>query len=143
MFVFAKGKPIVANIPIDCPNVKAGGRVTRSYAPGNSLDGSRHPASARVKDIADFGKHGPIWRSATECGFDIEHPATFPYTLASDHIICWTNPGGLVIDPMAGSSPTLRAAADLGRRAIGIEINPEYCDLIRQRLAQSILPMEG
>ena len=143
MFVFAKGKPIVANIPIDRPNVKARGRVTRSYAPGSSQDGSRQSASTRVKDIADFGKHGPIWRSATECGFNVAHPAVFPYALASDHIICRTNPGGLVIDPMAGSGPTLRAAADLGRRAIGIEINPEYCDLIRQRLAQSILPMEG
>ena len=143
MFVFAKGKPIVANIPIDRPNVKAGIRAAKSYAPGSSQDGSRQSASTRVKDIAAFGKHGPIWRSATQCGFDIGHPAVFPYALASDHIICQTNPGGIVIDPMAGSSPTLRAAADSGRQAIGIEINPEYCDLIRHRLAQSILPMEG
>ena len=123
--------------------MKAGIRAAKSYAPGSSQDGSRQSASTRVKDIADFGKRGPIWRSATECGFDVGHPATFPYTLASDQIICRTNPGGLVIDPMAGSGPTLRAAANLGRRAIGIEINPEYCDLIRQRLAQSILPVEG
>jgi len=142
MFVFAKGTPMVANIPIDRPNVKAGVRVPKSYAPGSSLDGSRHPASVRVKEIADLGRRGPIWRYATECGFDIGHPAVFPYALASDHVICWTNPGGLVIDPMAGSGTTLRAA-DLGRRAIGIEINPEYCDLIRRRLSQSVLPVEG
>ena len=142
MFVFAKGSPMVANIPIDRPNVKAGMRVTRSYAPGKSLNGSRNPASDRVKRIADFGRRGPIWRYATECGSDMGHPAAFPYALASDHIVCWTNPGDLVIDPMVGSGTTLRAAADLGRRAIGIEINPEYCDLIRRRLAQSVLPME-
>ena len=92
MFVFAKGKPIVANIPIDRPNVKAGIRAAKSYAPGSSLDGSRHPASTRVKDIADFGKRGPIWRSATECGSDIGHPVTFSYTLASDHIIAGQTP---------------------------------------------------
>ena len=71
------------------------------------------------------------------------HPARFPQQLARDHILSWTNPGDLVIDPMVGSGTTLRAAADLGRRAIGIEINPEYCDLIRRRLAQSVLPLEG
>ena len=71
------------------------------------------------------------------------HPAKFPRKLARDHILIWTNPGDLVIDPMVDSGTTLRAAADWGRRAIGIEINPEYCGLIRRRLAQSVLPMEG
>ena len=71
------------------------------------------------------------------------HPARFPQQLARDHILSWTNPGDLVIDPMVGSGTTLRAAADLGRRAIGIEINPEYCGIIRRRMAQSVLPLEA
>ena len=71
------------------------------------------------------------------------HPARFPLQLARDHILSWTNPGDLVIDPMTGSGTTLRAAADLERRAIGIEINPEYCQLIRRRLAQSVPPVDG
>ena len=69
------------------------------------------------------------------------HPAKFPRQLARDHILSWTNTGSLVIDPMAGSGTALRAAADSGRRAIGIEINPEYCQLIRRRLAQAVLPV--
>ena len=121
MFVFAKGKPIVANIPIDRPNVKAGMRVAKSYAPGSSLDGSRQPASGRIKIIAALDRRGPIWRSATECGFNVGHPATFPYALARDHILSWTNPGDLVIDPMVGSGTTLRAAAgDRDRNQPGI-----------------------
>ena len=72
-----------------------------------------------------------------------EHSAIFPQELAQDHILSWTNPGDLVIDPMVGSGTTLRAAADLGRRAVEVEINPGYCDLIRRRLAQSVLPVEG
>ena len=70
------------------------------------------------------------------------HPARFPPQLARDHILSWTNPGDPVIDPLVGSGTTLRAA-DLGRRPIGIEINPEYCPLIRRRLAQSVPPVES
>ena len=76
-----------------------------------------------------------------DCQTLAAHPAVFPPQLARDHILSWTNPGDLVIDPMADSGTTLRAAADL-QRAIGIEINPAYCKTIRRRIAQSMLPME-
>ena len=141
MFVFAKGKPIVANIPIDRPNVTAGA-ATRCYGSGRMQDDAKPDTRARVKVRADFGRRGPIWRYATG-GDDFGHPAVFPYALARDHILSWTNPGDLVIDPMVGSGTMLRAAADLRRRAIGIEINPEYCDLIRQRLTQFVLLVGG
>ena len=71
------------------------------------------------------------------------HPARFPQQLACDHVLSRTNLGDLIIDPMAGSGTTLRAAADLGRRAIGIEINPEYCQLIRRRMGPVVLPMDS
>ena len=104
--------------------------------------------------IWEYGRRGSAWKYRNAVYADgitsdlhfnelKRHPAKFPRKLARDHILSWTNPGDLVIDPMAGSGTTLRATADLGRRAIGIEINPEYCDLIRRRLAQSVLPIEG
>ena len=49
------------------------------------------------------------------------------------------HPGDLVLDPFSGSGTTAKAAKELGRRFLGLEINPEYCAIAEQRLAQQVL----
>jgi site-specific DNA-methyltransferase (adenine-specific) len=69
----------------------------------------------------------------------IGHPAPFPESLARDHILSWSNEGDIVLDPYNGSGTTTKMARAMGRRWIGIEINPDYCRIARKRMAQQVL----
>lgn len=75
-----------------------------------------------------------VLHMATECA-NRSHSAAFPETLPDWFIRLFTEPGDLVLDPFAGSGTTLAAAHKLERRAIGLELNPKYCALMRERLA--------
>jgi len=65
-----------------------------------------------------------------------------PEGLAMDHIQSWSNPGDVVLDPFAGSGTTLKAAKELNRHWLGIEINPAYVEICHKRLAQDVLKLE-
>jgi len=71
------------------------------------------------------------------------HPAAYPRDLAAWMIRLVTPPGGKVLDPFAGSGTTLIAAVEEGFSVIGIEREPEYCEIIRKRMAelQPALPL--
>lgn len=65
------------------------------------------------------------------------HPTQKPVPLLENLISIFTDPGDVVIDPVAGSASTLRAAANLGRRAYGFEIKKEFY----QKANKSMLAM--
>ena len=145
MFVLSNGKPRTVNIIGDVPTSQAGRtkqKPTHRQADGSLLESNPYqiPETTQRNNVwhydPGFNKCHPGFPTAHK------HPATFPYALAADHIRTWTNPGDLVLDPMAGSGTTLRAAKDLGRQYVGIEIHAPYMDIIRERLAQAVLGLE-
>lgn len=69
------------------------------------------------------------------------HSAPYPEDLIEPLIRGGCPPGGVVLDPFAGSGTTLVVAERLQRKAIGVEINPEYCELIEKRLGNNQLQL--
>lgn len=69
------------------------------------------------------------------------HPTQKPIKLMRAVLGMVTGDGDVVVDPYCGTGTTLRAAKDLGRRAIGIEIEERYCDIAARRLSQEVLAL--
>ncbi len=70
-------------------------------------------------------------------------PAAYPESLISPIIESVTSIGDIVLDMFAGSGTTLAVAKHLGRRAIGIEINPDYCAIASNRCRQMSFNLEA
>lgn len=64
----------------------------------------------------------------------VEHPTQKPLEIVERMVLASCPPGGRVLDPFMGSGTTAVACAKHGRRFVGYEINPEYCEVARQRL---------
>ena len=139
MFVFSKGAPRHFNGLKDKRNRTPGSRPGSSY---RQRDGSLSPK--RPKIVPELGLRLNWWVLSTASqergdAYLTQHPARMPIGMARDHILTWTVEGETVLDPFAGSGTTLRAAKDLGRRAIGIEIEERYCEIAATRCSQEVL----
>jgi adenine-specific DNA-methyltransferase len=80
---------------------------------------------------------GDVWRFRIPRSR--EHPAQKPLAMMNQIVRVSSRLGDLVLDPFMGSGTTLQAAKDLGRRAIGIEIEERYCEIAARRLEQEVL----
>jgi site-specific DNA-methyltransferase (adenine-specific) len=78
--------------------------------------------------------------SKEKCG----HPSQKPLELIAKLVACASDPGDLVLDPFLGSGTTSVVAQSLGRNWLGIEMNPIFVELARQRIetARELLPTE-
>jgi len=70
-----------------------------------------------------------------------DHPSPKPEQVMQRLVEVVTVDRGVVLDPFMGSGTTLRAAKNIGRRAIGIELEERYCEIAAKRCAQEVLPL--
>ena len=134
MFVLVKGKKRTFNPIKDRPNKHAG---VKHHGTIRQRDGSVLEVNGKKsgKTIAQFGQRFNIWQITEEKNSRAHgHPAPFPLQLATDHILSWSNPGDTVLDPFLGSGTTGVAAANTGRRFIGIERDTDYFSAASARI---------
>lgn len=79
------------------------------------------------------GGRAAFWSHDVDRGPGRAHPTQKPISLMVDLVLDFTSPGGIILDPFAGSGTTGVAALLEGRRAILIERVPEYAEISRQR----------
>jgi DNA modification methylase len=113
--------------------------------PGDIIKWSNIPGQARQGNFGHGGTHGnrfnhpegknpgDYWNVCTK-PFKGAHFAVYPEEICVKPILSSCPSNGIVLDPMCGSGTTLAVAKKLGRRFIGIEINPNYVNIATRRL---------
>ena len=76
---------------------------------------------------------GDVWAINTQPHKDA-HFAIMPESLVEPMVKAGCPKGGTVLDPFAGSGTTMKVAKELGCSAIGIELNGDYCEIIKRNL---------
>lgn len=141
MFVLTKGQPKTFN-PIKEKTATAG---QKHHLKKRNQDGAFKKSDGYGKPVKKYRPRYNVWFynvGGGQAAIDkiaYEHPAIFPEQLAEDHIISWTNPGDIVLDPFIGSGTTAKMAAINGRKYIGIDISDEYCEIARRRASEAFV----
>ena len=134
MFVFSKGRPKSWN-PILIDTKRPGKTNTTSFYKTAEQNTPTKGFSVITKNKRIKGNIFSYYSGVSSQSKWV-HPAKFPLQLALDHIVSWSNPGDIVLDPFMGSGTTGEAALNLNRRFIGIEIDAEYFETAKKRIEE-------
>lgn len=104
---------------------------------GDGWDREGAKVKRRGSVIATNGVRGGANGEENQTG----HPTPKPVALME--LLISACPPGVIADPFAGSGATLIAARNLGRKAVGVELEERYCEIIARRLSQGVLDFGG
>ena len=150
MVVAVKGKVNTFN-PLTIETVRNGPEMLTHNKRSDGVNKKRMSKlnpEKRLVNVWDEGEVGTshqevgnIWEYAVGLGgstkdkIAFRHPAIFPERLALEHILSWSNPGDVILDPMCGSGTTCKVAYLFDRPFIGIDISSEYIEIAKERLS--------
>ena len=113
------------------------------------------PGSCRRSDLGGFNEWEPVllygkWRKVNNDLKWLPNCVNYHKDIATEHpcpkpakLMTWlvSLTDGEILDPFAGSGSTLLAAKQLNRKAVGIEIEEKYCEIIAKRMSQDVLSL--
>jgi DNA modification methylase len=111
------------------------GNIQPTKAGRTGQDKHRTAANLHSIEARETRNRRSVWTVCTK-PYSGAHFAVMPPDLVKPCILAGCPEGGVVLDPFMGSGTVAAVAQDAGRRAIGIELNPEYCKLIAKRFKQ-------
>lgn len=141
----------------DCVAFTPGTRCTFLYPQPDDMGCFWSPAAPRrgkfgfavYHPILYYGRNWLSGKAQTPAGIALTeaaqpngHPCPKPLGAWKWLVKKMCPPDGIVLDPFMGSGTTLEAAKDLGRRAIGIELEERYCEIAAERLRQGVFGFE-
>ena len=133
MFIFSKNKSKTFN-PIKDKKNKYLTCVGKNTV--RKVDGSLVEIKKNIGN--EYGMRTNVWNINTVgqemmCKTPL-HPAMFPKSLAQDHILSWSNPNDIVLDPMAGSGTVAKMCEKLNRRWLACEVSEKYAETAAKRI---------
>jgi len=135
-FILSKGRINTFNaLKRKC--LHGGKRIKRT--PEKKTDGVENQREGNSITTKAFTMHNIFtYKIGTNCttkdAIAFNHHAIFPEKLAEDHILSWSNPGDIILDPMCGSGTTCKMAVKHQRQYVGIDIAEKYCDIAEERI---------
>lgn len=133
MIVFSTGKPGTFN-PLKAPTVRNGWEKAVFGKGPDAVNRKRPVKLKKEKTRTNIWQYAVGLGGSTADRVAFGHPAIFPEKLAEDHILSWSNPEDVVMDPMCGSGTSCKMADIHRRKWIGMDISGEYIEIAKERM---------
>jgi DNA modification methylase len=140
LFLLSKGQRYYWDATAIAESSVIGAGAVRNITPGIKGQASMRNDDDRFGVVNDGTRNKRSVWSIPTAPFPEAHFATFPPDLVRPCVLAGAPEGGTVLDPFVGSGTTAMVAKQLGRKAVGIDLNPEYLAMAVGRMTAVTLP---